>query len=114
GPEFVLRAKEGETTCTICRITTNKGKQTKTCSLELADVLRAMAGLGGNYADAIDLLRQAESSRGLNCAVKVDALPKAPTVYDLARAGVQLAGGRSDGLAAVSAEIGVTPTLYEK
>jgi Flagellar P-ring protein len=114
GPEFVLRAKERETTCTICRITTSKGKQTKTCSLELADVLRAMAELGGNYADAIDLLRQAETAHGLNCALKVDALPKAPSVYDLARAGVQLAGGRSDNLAAVSAEIGVTPTLYEK
>jgi Flagellar P-ring protein len=114
GPEFVIRAKEGDATCTVCRITAHKGKQTKTCSLELADVLRTVAGLGGNYADAIDLLRQAESCHGLNCALKVDALPKAPTVYDLARAGVQLAGGRSDNLAAVSAEIGVTPTLYER
>jgi hypothetical protein len=114
GPEFILRAKEGESTCTISRFTARIGKKSKTCSLEVAEVLRAMAELGGNYADAIELLRQAESCHGLNCALKVDALPKAPTVYDLARAGVQLAGGDSSGLAAVSAEIGVTPTLYEK
>ena len=53
-------------------------------------MLRAVAELGGNYADAVELLRQAEANRGLNCAVKADPLPKAPTVYDLARAGVQL------------------------
>ena len=50
----------------------------------------------------------------LELRLKVDALPKAPTVYDLARAGVELAGGKSTGLASMSAEIGVTPTLYEK
>jgi len=114
GPEFTIRAKEGESTCTVCRFSPAKGKQTKTCSLEIADLLRTMADLGVNYADAIELLRQADSCHGLNCALKADALPKAPTVYDLARAGVQLSGGKAEGLAAVSADIGVTPTLYEK
>jgi hypothetical protein len=112
--DFVVRAKEGESTCTITRMTVRKGKQIKTSPLDVADVLRAMAELGGNYSDSVELLRQAESTRGLNCAVKVDALPKAPTVYDLARAGVELSGGKSSGLATMSAEIGVTPTLYEK
>ena len=98
----------------MCRFSPAKGKQAKTCSLEIADLLRTMADLGGNYADAIELLRQADSCHGLNCALKADALPKAPTVYDLARAGVQLSGGKAEGLAAVSADIGVTPTLYEK
>jgi hypothetical protein len=35
-------------------------------------------------------------------------------VYDLARAGVELSGGKSTGLASMTADIGVTPTLYEK
>jgi hypothetical protein len=112
--DFVIRAKEGETTCTICRMTARKGKETKTCSFEVAEVLRTIGGMGGNYADAVEFLRQADSNHGLNCAVKVDALPKAPSVYDLARAGVELSGGKSTGLASMSAEIGVTPTLYEK
>jgi hypothetical protein len=114
GPEFTVRAKEGETTCTVCRFTNRKGKQTKTCSLDVTDVLRCVAELGGNYSDAVEILRQADSCRGLNCALKVDALPKAPSVYDLARAGVQMAGGSGDGLATVSTDIGVTPTLYER
>jgi hypothetical protein len=115
GPEFTVRAEDGKTTCVISRFTTRQGKQSKECPLEVAAVLRAMAELGGNYADAVDLLRQAESSHGLNCAVKADPLPKAPTVYDLARAGVQFTGtAKADGLAAVQTDIGVTPTLYQK
>ena len=114
GPEFTLRAKEGATTCTLCRFSARKGRQTKECSLEVADVLRALAEFGGNYADAVELLRQADTGRGLNCALKVDALPKAPTVYDLARAGVQLAGGKGEAPGVLPADIGVTPTLYER
>jgi hypothetical protein len=114
GPEFTVRADEGETTCTVCRFTPRKGKQSKTCSLDVADVVRAVAELGGNYSDAVEVLRQADSCRGLNCAVKVDSLPKAPSVYDLARAGVQMAGGASDGLPNVTPEIGIVPTLYER
>jgi hypothetical protein len=73
-----------------------------------------VAELGGNYSDAVEVLRQADSCRGLNCAVKVDSLPKAPSVYDLARAGVQMAGGASEGLPNVTPEIGIVPTLYER
>jgi hypothetical protein len=115
GPEFTVRAEDGKTTCVVSRFTTRQGKQAKECPLEVAAVLRAMAELGGNYADAVELLRQAEASHGLNCVVKADPLPKAPTVYDLARAGVQFAGSaKADGLAAVHTDIGVTPTLYQK
>ncbi len=115
GPEFTLRAEEGKTTCLVSRFTARKGKQTKECSLEVADVLRAVAALGGNYADAVEVLREAESCKGLSCAVKADALPKAPTVYDLARAGLELAGsGKGEHAAAVPSEIVATPTLYER
>src|SRR5205085_3201729 len=92
GPEFTVRADEGKTTCTVSRFTTGQGKQSKECPLEVAAVLRAVAELGGNYADAVELLRQADASRGLNCSVKADPLPKAPTVYDLVRAGLQYTG----------------------
>lgn len=115
GPEFTLRAEEGKTTCVISRFSARLGKKSKECPLDVESVLRAMSELGGNYADAVELLRQAESARGLNCAVKADALPKAPSVYDLVRAGVQYAGqGKADGASNVQLEIGVTPTLYER
>jgi hypothetical protein len=113
GPEFTIRADEGKPTCTVSRFTTGQGKQTKECPLELAAVLRAVAELGGNYADAVEVLRQADANHGLNCAVKADPLPKAPTVYDLARAGLQY-GGKGDAAATAPAEMAATPTLYEK
>jgi hypothetical protein len=113
GPEFTVRADEGKTTCTVSRFTARQGKQSKECPLEVAAVLRAVAELGGNYADAVELLRQADAARGLSCSVKADPLPKAPTVYDLARAGARYTG-KIDGIAGVHADIAVTPTLYER
>ena len=69
GPEFTLRADEGKTDLHAQPVhDAGTGKQSKKCSLEVADVLRAVAELGGNYADAVELLRQAEACRGLNCA----------------------------------------------
>lgn len=112
--EFTIRAAAGESTCTISRFSRRKGQEAKTCSLEVADILRNVADLGGTYTDAVELLRQADLTRNLNCALKADALPKAPTVYDMARAGVQLSGVQTENLSVVSADIGVTPTLYEK
>lgn len=114
GPEFTLRAEEGKSTVVVSRFTTRKGKETKECSPEIGEVLKTVTALGGNFADAAELLRQADANRGLNCALKVDALPKAPTVYDLARAGAKLAGGTGEGLSTVASDIGVTPTLYEQ
>jgi hypothetical protein len=111
GPEFTVRAEEGKDTCTVCRFTTRGGRQSKECSLDVASVLRTFAELGGNYADAVELLRQASANKCLNCTVKADPLPKAPTVYDLARAGLQY-GNKTD--EASPAEMGATPTLYER
>lgn len=111
--EFTLKADEGDAQCTLSRFRLRK-KDTRKSSLEVADVLRTLSELGGDYADAVEILRQADGCRGLNCVVKSDALPKAPTVYDLARAGVQLAGGRAGRPATPPPEIAVTPTLYER
>src|SRR5262245_1755871 len=111
--EFILKADEGDSHCEISRLKLREKKKRK-CSLEVSDVLRCLADLGGDYADAVEVLRQADGCRGLNCVVKSDALPKAPTVYDLARAGVQLAGGRAGRPAGPPPEMAVAPTLYER
>jgi hypothetical protein len=111
--EFTLKAEDGDEQCTLCRFKL-RDKQTRKCSLEVAELLRTLADLSGDYADAVEILRQADSCRGLNCVVKSDALPKAPTVYDLARAGVQLAGGRAGRPATPPPEMAVAPTLYER
>lgn len=103
GPEFTLVARAGESTCDVSRFSKQAGTKKKQCSLELADVLRTVAELGGTYADAVDLLRQAASAQAMNCPLRFDALPKAPTVYDLAKAGQKGAP-----------EIDAAPTLFDQ
>lgn len=83
GPDFMLTAQDGDSECTLSRYTARYGKQTRKCSMDIGEVLVALGELGGTYIDALELLRQADSVRALNCAVKLDALPQAPTVQDL-------------------------------
>jgi hypothetical protein len=103
GPEFMLTANEGETTCVLSRFSVRQGKQARQCSLDVGDVLKALGELGGNYADALDLLRQIESARALNCSVKIDCLPKAPSVQELAKTHRPGRGG----------DAGPGPSLYD-
>src|SRR5581483_8120975 len=81
GPEFTLTAQSGDTQCTLRRFTLQgkDDKKVRKCSLQVADVLRKLSELNGDYADAVELLRQAESCRSLSCAVKIGALPRATT-----------------------------------
>lgn len=83
GPEFVVTAREGESRCVVSRFSPRTGKQSKECELDVAEVLKAVVELGGTYVDVLELLRAADGVRAMNCAVKFDALPKAPTVQDL-------------------------------
>ena len=53
--------------------------------LKLDEVLRTLAAMGGEYADAVEVLRRADKLQCLNCPVAIDALPQATSVYDLAR-----------------------------
>jgi hypothetical protein len=83
GPEFLVSIKEGETKCTVSRFSPRTGKVSRECGCEVAEVLHAISELGGTYVDALELLRAADGVRAMNCSVKFDALPKAPTVQDL-------------------------------
>lgn len=103
GPEFMLTAKEGDTTCTLSRFSVRQGKQTRQCSLELGEVLRTLGELGGTYPDALDLLRQVDAVRAMNCSVKLDALPKAPAVQELTKTHRPGRGG----------DVGPGPSLYD-
>lgn len=105
--EFTVTAADGDETCTISRFSVKGGQQSRRVTGGVAEVLRALAELGGTYVDAMELLRQADNCRALNCAVKVDALPKAPSVQDLARMNSGPAGGDS------RPDIGPAPALYD-
>jgi hypothetical protein len=88
GPEFTVTAQQGDKHCVVSRFITSTGKiYQHTCSLRLEDIIRAMAEMGGQYPDVVDLLRKADEWKCLNCAVHVDALPQASSVVELAQSG---------------------------
>lgn len=106
--EFAVTAAENDTRCTVSRFPVNSAPARRPCSLELDEVLRAMAELGGQYPDVIALLQQANSCDSLSCRIRVDALPQAPTVQELVQA-----GKNPDELLQGGQDLGGTPTLYQ-
>ncbi len=82
GEEFVVTADAGDDRCFLSRIT-QEGEQRQTCSVRLDDVLRRLVELGGQYPDAIDLLRKLDDQQGLNCPVQVLTPPQALPLQDL-------------------------------
>jgi len=87
----------------LSRFSVRQGKQSRQCSLELGEVLKMLGELGGTYPDALDLLRQIDAARAMNCSVKLDALPKAPSVQELAKTHRPGRGG----------DVGPGPSLYD-
>jgi hypothetical protein len=115
GPEFTITAGDNDQRCTVSRFSVQHGTRKKQCSLQLTDVLHTLADLGGTYPDAVELLRQLERNKCLTCAVAVDALPEAPSVLQLARAGkadssVKVVDGE---ILNARAEFGATPSLFQ-
>jgi hypothetical protein len=115
--EFTVTSGTDDTHCTISRVPLRGGAPSrKQCSLKLADVLRAFAQLGGMYPEAVEILQQAQECQCLSCRVRVDALPQATSVFDLARAGrAAVTGGPDEILDSLpnNQDLGLTPTLYE-
>jgi hypothetical protein len=120
--EFNVTAAEGNNHCIVSHFAGNRAER-RQCSLKLEDVLRTLASLGADYADVVEVVRQARGSECLTCSVEVDALPQATSVYALQRAG-ERAKAHGDGQAVAAAddeeivnaraELGATPTLFEK
>jgi flagellar basal body P-ring protein FlgI len=110
--EFAVTATEDDRTrCSVARFPLHGAPARKQCPLTVEGVLRAMADLGAQYPEVIALLQQAHSCGGINCRVRCDALPQAPSVYDLAALGA--GKGDASELLAGGQDLGATPTLYE-
>jgi hypothetical protein len=115
--KFTLTAGDKDEHCTVTAFAVQRGgRQTRQCSLRLADVLRTLADVGGTYPEAVELLRQAHACQCVSCAVAIDQLPQAVSVQELARAGsrdpelLRLDGAILD----ARPDFGDTPTLYQK
>jgi hypothetical protein len=96
GEEFVVTAEVGDERCFVSRIGVGR-QQRKQCSLKLDDVLRCMVDLGGQYTDAVDLLRNLDERRGLNCAVQRLTPPQAIPLEDLLAQAAEAPTTRSQG-----------------
>lgn len=107
--EFAITSGQDDTRCTVSRFPLRGEPMRKQCSLQLEAVLRTMAELGGQYPEVITLLQQAAACESLSCRVRVDALPQAVSVQELAKAGRE--GG--DVSPAATQELGKTPTLFQ-
>jgi hypothetical protein len=117
-----VTADDGDAQCTVSRFSARtREKRSGYSSLKVADVIRKVAELGGEYPTVTELLRQARRCDCVTCAVEVDALPQATSVYALKKAG-QRARARADGLPvedddevlSTRLDLGATPTLFEK
>jgi Flagellar P-ring protein len=115
--EFTVTSAADDTRCIVTRVPLRGGPPSrKQCSLKLADVLRMFAEFGGMYPEAVELLQQAQECQTLSCRVRVDALPQAPSVFELAKAGRSGKLGGADELLRDlpgDQDLGLTPTLYE-
>jgi hypothetical protein len=115
GPEFLVTARVGEEHCIVSRFSPHHGVRRETCSLRLYDVLHQLGALGATYPDVVELLQQASRFRNLDCPLRVDALPQATSVYELARAGARdriAPADPADAEAGGIADLGMVPNLF--
>jgi Flagellar P-ring protein len=87
GQEFALTFEPGADRCTVSRISARLGKRQKLCPPVLDDILHAMAELGGEYPDAVDLLRKLDERNCLNCKACLYTAPAEVTPQMLAEWG---------------------------
>lgn len=115
--EFTITAGPGDGVCTVSRLSATSGTDRRQCPLALEAVIRSMADMGALYPEIVELLRQVENYQCLNCAIAVDALPQAPSVFELARrgaAGGDLSQPDDQEILKAKDDFGATPSLYEK
>jgi hypothetical protein len=83
---FVLSSANQDSHCTIShRVGTER--RYRQCSLKVEEVIRTMSGMGAQYNEVLEFLSHAYRIKSLNCELCFDALPQAPTVQELAKAG---------------------------
>jgi hypothetical protein len=96
GKEFIVTAAEDDERCFVSRISERR-EQRKACSRRLDDVLRTLVDLGGQYPEAVDLLRKLDERQGLNCAVRLLTPPQARPLDDVMAESGHATTARSQG-----------------
>jgi hypothetical protein len=111
--EWIVTATNDDDRCTVSRVPQSGGEtERRQCPLKLTALLRTLAELGAQYPEVIALLKEANSFERLTSRVRLDALPQATSVMDLAQVGKGGVPLEIDGPKAIP-DLGATPTLYE-
>jgi hypothetical protein len=105
--EFAITSAKGDSRCTVSRFPLRSEPARKQCGLEVEEIIRTMAELGGHYPEVVALLQQAASCDVLSCRLRIDAVPQATSVHELAKS------GKDGGEFAAGQDLGRTPGLYQ-
>jgi len=81
GNHIMVTARDGSDEVIVSRYEVGEEDQRKHVSLDVADVIRAVVDLGGNYPDVAQMLVQADLSNSIEGQIEVDALPQSGRVY---------------------------------
>lgn len=117
GSRFILSAREAEGQCLITSFRSDGEPVRVQTSLRLAEIMEKLSELGGGYGDVVELLQAAQKVRTLSCPLAIDAVPQAPSVYELALDGVrtgqeQAPGQGKDSTGSATVDMGMTPNLF--
>jgi hypothetical protein len=77
----IVAKRHKENSIKITRFLLNSGEESEICSNDLTEFVRAIAKLGGTYADVIEALEEAKSKGFLAARLEIDALPRPGRVY---------------------------------
>ncbi len=75
GPKILLKAGDGDQ-IRVSRFEPGKEDRQEICSTKVADIIRTIVKIGGNYADVMECMLAAKERGFLTARVEVDAMPR--------------------------------------
>jgi flagellar basal body P-ring protein FlgI len=111
GPDFLVTAAQGDGHCIISRISAQHGVRKESCPLRVEDVVRKLGHMGATYPDVVELLIRSAKYKNLSCGLAIDALPQAPSVYQMVYDGLRTKV-EQEAEDSKEIELGATPNLF--
>lgn len=117
GRDFTVASKGDEPQVTVTKIALKDGEPVPVavqCLADVGAVLKALAGLGATYDEAVEFVRRAEKADALAAGVQYDATPRGLSVQQLAQiAGSDPSIERADLEVARAGRGDVVPASYD-
>lgn len=95
GNDILITARGGDSTVSVSKHRLGEPNQREVVSTKLADVIRAVVGMGATYPDVAQMLAQAERQENLEGRIGIDNLPAAGRRYQRPASETGTAAGRA-------------------